>query len=61
MSNQSPTDKTNAPTARVLDLSAEAIKVWGPSWGKAPTAYEFSNGRKFELQTQDAGIYLPQT
>ena len=47
----------NEPSSRVIDMGAEARKAWGPEWAKAPVAYEFSNGRKFELQTGDAAIY----
>ena len=41
----------------VLDMSAEAKKIWGPDWNKPEVAYEFSNGRKFHLRTGDAAIY----
>lgn len=47
----------SAPKFRVIDLNAEIKKVWGPEWNRAETAYEFSNGRKFELRTGDAAIY----
>lgn len=42
---------------KVIDLSAEAKKAWGPEWNKPETSYEFSSGRKFEERTEDAGIY----
>lgn len=46
------------PSFRVIDLAAEAKKEWGPNWSKAEVSYEFSNGRKFELRTGDASIYI---
>lgn len=42
---------------RVIDMAAEARKAWGPDWSKPETSYEFSNGRKFVLKTEDASIY----
>ena len=51
-----PTERTHDPIVRTVSITGEAIKAWGPEWGKPPTAYEFT-GRKFELQTEDAGIY----
>lgn len=42
---------------RVIDMNAEARKAWGQEYNKPETAYEFSNGRKFELRTEDAAIY----
>lgn len=42
---------------RELNLSAEIKKMWGPKWNAPEPAYEFSNGRKFELRTGDAAIY----
>jgi hypothetical protein len=38
-------------------MSAEARKAWGPKWNAPEPAYEFSNGKKFELRTGDAAIY----
>lgn len=46
------------PTFKVVDLSAEIRKIWGPEWNKPETSYEFSNGRKFKLRTEDASIYV---
>lgn len=57
MSNLSPTNPPNNISATVIDLSAEVRRIWGPSWNKPSVSYEFSNGRKFELMTQDAAIY----
>lgn len=48
-----------APTFRVIDLAAEVRKIWGSEWNKPETSYVFSNGRQFELRTEDAGIYDP--
>jgi hypothetical protein len=52
-----PTEKPNDPTFTTIDMSAEARKIWGPKWNAPEPAYEFSNGRKFELRTGDAAIY----
>ena len=54
------TEVSHDPTATVIDLNAEIRKLWGPEWNKPEKSYEFSNGRKFELRTEDAAIYLPQ-
>ena len=50
-------DGRNKVNFRAIDWTAEVKKVWGPKWAQPETSYEFSNGRKFELQTGDAGIY----
>ena len=42
---------------REIDLAAEVKKIWGPKWSAPEVSYEFSNGRKFELRTEDAAIY----
>lgn len=42
---------------REINLSAEVKKAWGPKWSQPETSYEFSNGRKFQLRTEDASIY----
>lgn len=52
-----PTEVSHDPTFRTIDMSAEAKKIWGPKWNAPEISYEFSNGRKFELRTGDAGIY----
>lgn len=44
---------------KVIDLNAEAKKMWGPEYNNPEKSYEFSNGRTFELRTEDAGIYKP--
>jgi hypothetical protein len=49
--------RPNNPTFRTIDLGAEARKDWGAKWNAPETSYEFSNGRKFELKTEDASIY----
>jgi hypothetical protein len=51
-----PTEKSNDPTFRTIDLSAEAKKIWGPQWNAPEVAYEFGS-RKFTLRTGDAAIY----
>lgn len=40
-----------------FDWNAEVRKAWGPEYNKPEVSYEFSNGRKFELRTEDAAIY----
>ena len=52
-----PTEQNHDPVFRSIDLSAEIRKIWGPKWNAPETAYEFSNGRKFELRTGDSAIY----
>ena len=47
----------NDPVFKEVNLSAEVKKIWGPEWNKPEVAYEFSNGRKFTLRTEDAAIY----
>jgi hypothetical protein len=47
----------NDPTFTEINLSAEIKRLWGPKWNAPEPAYEFSNGRKFELRTGDAAIY----
>lgn len=51
MNNETP------PKFRVIDMNAEVRKIWGSEWNKPEISYEFSNGRKFELRTEDAAIY----
>jgi hypothetical protein len=41
----------------VIDWNALVKEQWGPEWNKPEVSYEFSNGRKFELRTEDAAIY----
>lgn len=52
-----PTEPNHEVVTREIDLSAEARKIWGAKWNAPEVAYEFSNGRKFELRTGDAAIY----
>jgi hypothetical protein len=52
-----PTEQAHDPIFREIDLSAEIKKIWGARWNSPELAYEFSNGRKFYLRTEDAGIY----
>lgn len=42
---------------KVIDLSAEIKKMWGPEWNAPEVAYEWSNGKKHYLRTGDAAIY----
>jgi hypothetical protein len=45
------------PNFRVINLSAEVKTMLGPKWNAPEVSYEFSNGRKFYLRTEDAAIY----
>lgn len=47
----------NDPIFRTIDMNAEVRKALGPALNKPEMSYEFSNGRKFELRTEDAAIY----
>lgn len=49
--------RPNNPVFREINLSAEIKKIYGNRWNYPEQAYEFSNGRKFELRTGDAAIY----
>lgn len=40
-----------------IDLGAEVKKIWGQRWNAPEVSYEFSNGKKYELKTEDAAIY----
>jgi hypothetical protein len=42
---------------REINLSAEVKKSWGPQWNAPELAYQFSNGKKYYLRTEDAAIY----
>lgn len=53
-----PIEQRHDPVFRVLDLSAEVRRIYGSKWNAPEPAYEFSNGRKFELRTEDAAIYI---
>lgn len=52
-----PTEPENDPKFKTINLAAEIKKMYGPEWNKPSPAYEFSNGRKFDLRTEDAAIY----
>lgn len=45
---------------RVIDLGAEAKKMWGPKWGAPEVVYQFSD-REFVERTADAAIYAGTT
>ena len=57
MSRSIPIEQRHDPVFRVIDLGAEARRIWGQNWNKPEIAYEFSNGVKKELRTEDAAIY----
>ena len=51
---------TDPPTQRVIDFKSLVVKAFGDQWLNPETAYEFSNGRKFESSDQStSGIYVP--
>ena len=50
--------RPNDPNFRTINLSAEIRKMYGPKWNAPELAYEFGDGRKFELRTEDAAIYV---
>ena len=54
-----PTEESHQPVFREINLSAEIKKIWGKQWNAPSPAYEFSNGRKFEMRTEDFGPYQP--
>lgn len=54
----------NPPNSKVstseIDYGSLVRKEWGKEWTKPDTAYEFSNGRKFEDTTLQGGsFYVP--
>jgi hypothetical protein len=51
------TDSKTEVNFREINLGAEVKKIWGAKWSAPEVSYEFSNGRKFELRTEDAAIY----
>lgn len=52
-----PTEESHDPNFRTIDMNAEVKKRLGAKWNAPEIAYEFSNGRKFEMRTEDAAIY----
>jgi hypothetical protein len=53
-----PTEQNHDPIFKTTDLAAEVRRIWGAEWNKPSTSYEFSGGRRFELRTEDAAIYI---
>lgn len=45
------------PLFKPKDMKAYAQKAWGKEWDKKETAYEFSNGRKFD--DSEVAFYQP--
>ena len=45
------------PIKRTIDFGAVVRQIWGDEWGKKDTAYEFSNGRKFQASEPQGGPY----
>ena len=50
-------EQSHDPKFRTIDMNAEVRKILGPHFNAPELAYEFSNGRKFYLKTEDAAIY----
>ncbi len=48
---------TLPPATRDVSFGALVRKAWGDEWLKKETAYEFSNGRKFEDSGVNGGPY----
>lgn len=49
---------TTPPTFRTLDWGSMVRNAWGDEWHNKETAYEFSNGRKFQDPGAFGGAYL---
>jgi hypothetical protein len=45
------------PVTRQISFGALVKQSWGDEWGKKDTAYEFSNGRKFDASEPNGGPY----
>ncbi len=45
------------PVTRQINYSALVKQSWGDEWMKKDTAYEFSNGRKFDVSEPNGGPY----
>jgi anti-sigma-K factor RskA len=45
------------PFTRTISFGALCKQAWGDEWGKKDTAYEFSNGRKFQASEPNGGPY----
>lgn len=45
------------PVTRTIDLSTVVRGMLGKEWNEPTVEYEFSNGRVFKRQTEEAGIY----
>lgn len=52
-----PTEEAHDVTLKTINWNAEVRKIWGPEWNKPGTAYEFSNGRKFN-QRRPEELYV---
>lgn len=53
-----PTEVAHPPIFKTIQMDAETKRIYGPKWNEPSLAYEFSNGRKFTLRTEDAAIYI---
>jgi hypothetical protein len=47
----------NKVQSRDIDYSSLVRRQWGKEYKKPDTAYEFSNGRKFEDTTEQGGSF----
>lgn len=52
------TEQPHDVIQKTIQLDAETKRIYGPKWNEPNPAYEFSNGRKFTLRTEDAAIYI---
>jgi hypothetical protein len=52
---------TKPPTFRTIDYGALVRKAWGDAWHQKETAYQFSNGRKFDDPGANGGAYYTGT
>jgi anti-sigma-K factor RskA len=48
---------TQPPVTRNRDLGAMVREAWGDEWLKKDVAYQFSNGRRFEVSEPNGGPY----
>ena len=54
-------DPQNKVQTRDFDWKSLVSKSWGKDYKKPDTAYEFSNGRKFEDTTEQGGSFYQRT
>jgi len=58
MAAQGKFDQTKPVTTRQYNAGALVRQLWGAKYNKADTAYEFSNGKKFDSSDRgETGVY----